>query len=55
MDKVTKHFVDLTDNDHNYFKGDAFPREGASVSDERRKQLIEMGLIKAGKVRKKTE
>lgn len=37
--KVVEDFKDLQDNDHIYYKGDPFPREGAEVSDERTQEL----------------
>lgn len=37
--KVIRFFTDLQDNDHPYYEGDIFPREGLSVSDERIKEL----------------
>ena len=39
MYKVTKHFIDLHDNDHSYNEGDIFPREGVDVSKERIEEL----------------
>lgn len=37
--EVIKHFTDLTDGRHPYNVGDAFPREGVKVSDERIREL----------------
>lgn len=37
--KVTKYFTDLTDGGHPYHVGDAFPREGVEVSEDRIKEL----------------
>lgn len=37
--KVIKDFKDLQDNNHIYYKGDPFPREGAEVSEERIEEL----------------
>ncbi len=37
--KVIEAFKDLQDNDHIYYKGDSFPREGAEISDERIQEL----------------
>ena len=39
MYKVTKHFIDLHDNDHSYNEGDIFPSEGVDVSKERIEEL----------------
>ncbi len=39
MYKVIKYFTDLHDNDHPYNAGDAFPRSGVTVSDERIAEL----------------
>lgn len=37
--KVTTSFVDLQDGNHEYGKGDAYPRDGASTSEARIKEL----------------
>ncbi len=55
MYKAVKYFVDLADGDFSYSKGDAFPREGVSVSEERLKELVSMGLIKQARKAKKTD
>ena len=55
MFRAVKYFVDLLDNDHTYSKGDAFPREGVSFSEERIEQLVKAGLIKQDKRKKKAE
>jgi len=39
MYKVIEFFTDLQDNNHPYEVGDAYPRKGLSVSDERIKEL----------------
>ena len=39
MYKVIKAFADLQDNCHEYSEGDAFPREGLDVSQERIAEL----------------
>lgn len=39
MYRVIKEFADLTDNNHIYRVGDAFPRVPYSVSDERIREL----------------
>lgn len=39
MYKVLKFFTDLQDNDHAYNVGDAFPRNGLAVSEERLAEL----------------
>ena len=39
MYKVIKYFTDLQDNDYPYEVGDAYPRKGLVVSDERIKEL----------------
>lgn len=36
---VTTYFIDLQDGEHPYNVGDAFPREGRTVSEERIKEL----------------
>lgn len=46
---VNKHFVDVLDGDHTYCKGDTFPREGVTVSDDRLAELTSLGLIKPEK------
>ena len=40
MYRVIKRFVDLHDNGHAYGVGDAFPRPGAVVPDERLEDLL---------------
>ena len=35
MYTVIKDFIDLHDNDHRYYVGDAFPRQGVRVSQSR--------------------
>ena len=55
MFRAAKYFVDILDNDHTYSKGDAFPREGVSFSEERIEQLVKAGLIKQDKRKKKNE
>lgn len=37
--KVIVPFRDLQDNNHIYYQGDTFPREGVDVSDERIEEL----------------
>lgn len=39
MYKVIKFFVDLQDNNHPYNVGDAFPRKGLEVTEERLAEL----------------
>lgn len=39
MYKVIKYFVDLKDGNHAYNVGDAYPREGVTVTDERIAEL----------------
>lgn len=39
MYKVIKYFTDLTDNNYAYNVGDAFPRDGHEVKDERLEEL----------------
>lgn len=39
MYKVIHFFTDLQDNEHPYNVGDAFPRKGLSVTDERIAEL----------------
>ena len=39
MYKVIKYFTDLQDNEHAYDIGDAYPREGLTVSAERIAEL----------------
>lgn len=39
MYKVLSYFTDLQDGEHPYHEGDAYPREGLEVSEER---LIEL-------------
>lgn len=39
MYEAIKHFTDLTDGGHPYNVGDAFPRKGLNVSDERIREL----------------
>ena len=39
MFKVVHFFTDLQDAEHPYSVGDAYPREGASVTDERIAEL----------------
>lgn len=39
MYKVIHFFTDLQDNNHAYNVGDAFPRSGVKVSDERLSEL----------------
>lgn len=39
MYKVIKYFTDLQDNEHAYDVGDAYPREGLTVSAERIAEL----------------
>lgn len=38
--KVIEYFVDLLDDNHEYFPGDDFPRDGNKVSEKRKKELI---------------
>lgn len=40
MYEVIRHFTDLTDGRHPYNVGDAFPRKGLKVSDERIRELL---------------
>ena len=37
--RVISFFIDLQDGEHPYNVGDAFPREGRTVSEERTKEL----------------
>ena len=39
MWKVIKYFTDLTDNNFPYEVGDAFPRDGLTVTEERLAEL----------------
>ena len=39
MYKVIKSFTDLQDNNHVYYVGDTFPRNGVDVGDERIEEL----------------
>lgn len=39
MYKVIKYFTDLHDKDHPYNVGDAFPREGITVTEKRLAEL----------------
>lgn len=39
MYRVTAYFIDLQDGEHPYNVGDAFPREGHTVSEDRIKEL----------------
>ena len=39
MYKVIKFFADLQDNNHPYNVGDAFPRKGLEVTEERLAEL----------------
>lgn len=39
MYRVITFFIDLQDGEHRYHTGDAFPREGHTVSEERIKEL----------------
>ena len=39
MYRVTAYFIDLHDGEHPYSVGDAFPREGHTVSEERIAEL----------------
>ena len=39
MYRVIASFIDLKDGEHPYSVGDAFPREGHTVSEERIKEL----------------
>lgn len=39
MFKAIEYFKDVTDNCHEYFTGDTFPREGLTVSDKRLAEL----------------
>lgn len=47
---TTKHIRDLQDNEHYYRKGDAYPREGLEVSEERFQELIDGGYIMSDEV-----
>lgn len=53
MYTAVKYFVDIADHDHSYSRGDTFPREGASPSEERLAELLGMGLIKQVKKKPK--
>lgn len=39
MYRVVKFFTDLQDGDHPYHVGEAFPRDGVDVTEERIKEL----------------
>lgn len=39
MYRVVEHFTDLKDGGHPYNVGDAYPREGLKVTEERLKEL----------------
>ena len=39
MYRVVKFFTDLQDGDHPYHVGEAFPRDGVKVTEERIKEL----------------
>lgn len=43
MYKVIIRFADLTDKNHIYEVGDAYPRDGFEVSDERISELLGSG------------
>ena len=43
--KTTKAIRDLQDNEHYYYEGAIYPREGLEVSQERLDELIEKGVI----------
>lgn len=43
---VISDFIDKQDEGHRYRKGDAFPREGKAVSDERMEFLLSIPFIK---------
>lgn len=40
MYKAITSFIDLQDNSYKYHAGDAFPREGMEVSEERIEELL---------------
>lgn len=39
MYKTKVYFTDLKDNNHEYFPGDEYPREGFEVTEERLEEL----------------
>ena len=44
--KTLKAIRDLQDNEHYYKKGEAYPRKGFEVAQERLDELIQIGAIK---------
>lgn len=61
MYQVIESFIDLQDDNHRYRVGDAFPRAGKNVPEERIKELagsdnkLGMPLIAADKPKKKAK
>lgn len=59
MYRVVAIFADLQDREHVYYPGDAFPRDGAEVSEERLRELStannRLGKPLIEKVEKKVE
>lgn len=59
MYRVVARFADLQDREHVYYPGDAFPRDGAEVSEERLRELStadnRLGKPLIEKVEKKVE
>ena len=43
--KTLKAIRDLQDNEHHYKKGEAYPRKGCEVAQERIDELVQIGAI----------
>ena len=43
--KTLKAIRDLQDNEHHYKKGEAYPRKGFEVTQERLDELVQIGAI----------
>lgn len=43
--KTLKAIRDLQDNEHHYKKGEAYPRKGFEVAQERLDELVQIGAI----------
>ena len=43
--KTSKAIRDLQDNEHHYKKGEAYPRKGFEVTQERLDELVQIGAI----------
>lgn len=55
MYEVVNYFTDLQDGEHPYNVGDAFPRKGLKVSDERIRELSTEGNAQHRPLIKKKE